>query len=392
MRSGDLAMMIGAVMAMVLIQMIFMRSYAAHVATSEEASASDLETLSISAHSPARSSADGWPSGVRIQHDSSQIVYQGVVWKTPAASVIAAVASGIMRSPHGQVGNASGVYDFGKWYWNPASNSNKRSNVPRRWGAPSKELKPKEFAYPLLSFVCVYDNLFQHIVFDVLPKVAFTCAFLQNNREVRVVVMNDLAGALVREACDVAPERFVEFAHRAFLAPVVYVPYFESGLKLGMVPPNSLRSLGPQSKTGTEVVYLPRDAGMKRSVENEAEVLATLRQRWPALKVLKLTNDWRKDRVQMERARIIVAPHGGALSNMIFAPVNTTIVEFLPLVRMKLAGENERPCYFGLAHGLGFTYHAVEPSRFDFNNGSMTVPAARLKAVLSQIPASDERR
>ena len=69
------------------------------------------------------------------------------------------------------------------------------------------------------------------------------------------------------------------------------------------------------------------------------------------------------------------------MANMIFAPVNTTVIEFLPLTHLKTRGENERPCYFGLARGMGFNYHAVEPSDFGFDK-PMTVPIEELKETL----------
>ena len=69
---------------------------------------------------------------------------------------------------------------------------------------------------------------------------------------------------------------------------------------------------------------------------------------------------------------------------MIFAPINTTILEFLPLTKLKTTGENERPCFFGLANGMGFHYHALEPSDFHFDS-AMTIPIDKLKTVMAVI-------
>ena len=169
------------------------------------------------------------------------------------------------------------------------------------------------------------------------------------------------------------------------------MPYFEGGegdgevLKMGIVPPQSVRPLGSATTPGgTDVVYFARKAGKTRAVTNEAEVLATLRRRWPKrqLRVVYPTNSWRRDRETVRNASVIVGPHGGAMANMVFAPANTTIIEFLPLVRYKREGKNERPCFFGLAHGLGFEYHAVEPSTFDFNRGGMVVSIEKLEALI----------
>ena len=69
------------------------------------------------------------------------------------------------------------------------------------------------------------------------------------------------------------------------------------------------------------------------------------------------------------------------MANMIFAPVRTIIIEFLPLTRLKTQGKNKCPCYFGLARGMGFDYHAIEPKNFDFEKPT-TVPVNELKQTL----------
>ena len=63
----------------------------------------------------------------------------------------------------------------------------------------------------------------------------------------------------------------------------------------------------------------------------------------------------------MSSARVIVAPHGGAVANIAFAPPGAHVMELITNKGLKI-----RPCYFGLAHALGFTYEYVEPQAFDF--------------------------
>ena len=145
-----------------------------------------------------------------------------------------------------------------------------------------------------------------------------------------------------------------------------------------------MRSLGSQIAPGTDVVYIARKAGTTRFVANEDEVLATLRTKWPNLRIVYPANAWRQDREAFRNAGVIIGPHGGGFANMIFAPVNATIIEFTPLVQYKHDGKNERPCYFGLAHGLGFEYHAVAPSKFNFDHGSMVVPTERVLDVMNK--------
>jgi len=293
------------------------------------------------------------------------------------ACAIASIAHATVLPPSGQVRNETGVYAFGKWYW---EREQQATTVPQA------------LEHPVLTLVMVWNDQFQNIVFDTLPKLTVVCPFLVESPRIRVLVMNTLQQDLVREACPLSKERFLVLKE-AVRAHVVYVPYFVGdGLKMGIVPPNSVRSLGSQTTPGSEVVYLARKAGTKRSVANEADVLATLRTQWPELRVVFPTSDWRQNRESVKNAAVIISPHGGAMANMIFAPVNTTIIEFTPLVQYKHEGKNERPCYFGLAHGLGFEYHAVAPSTFDFDHGSMVVPTKRLETVLDKLESSGSGR
>ena len=74
------------------------------------------------------------------------------------------------------------------------------------------------------------------------------------------------------------------------------------------------------------------------------------------------------------------ADAGGGMGNIVFAPVGTRVVEFIP-------PHSSRPCFMGLAGALGFEYHALAPehagdSAAFFNHDHMTVPIEELKRVV----------
>ena len=115
-------------------------------------------------------------------------------------------------------------------------------------------------------------------------------------------------------------------------------------------------------------------------------MLAALRERWPELRVLYPTGDWRANRAALANASVLVGPHGGAFANMVFLPENATVLEFSPVVRLWKRGENPRPFYLGLAVGLGLTYYALAPNEpVSFDGGPMTVPVDDLRALLRLI-------
>jgi capsular polysaccharide biosynthesis protein len=323
-----------------------------------------------------------WSQVLHIDHRNPELSYGGLLFDTPVASVLGQVERATVHRS-GLVVNGSGAHTFDTWYWE----ADAKKGGPRVNMANCFKLDRL-----VLSILIHHSENFQHTIFQTLPAIAFVCQFLLANPTVLVLTLASLARDLVREVCPLPADRFLLFPEdsKCVSASVVYVPYYESKdpavkLKMGMVPPRSLVTLGPLAP-GTDIVYLPRPHGKVRSVKNEGEVLATLRAFFPGLIVHVPTEDWRRDREALKNARIVIAPHGGACSNMIFAPANATFVELTPLLKMKREGVNERPCYFGLAHALGFTYHAIEPMYVKGNSNSffddriMTVPVAAVRA------------
>lgn len=306
-----------------------------------------------------------------VDFKTTAMAFKDTTWRTPGQLCVWPVQNAsILRS--GRVFNGTSAYTFDKWYWEthaPETN-HLRANV--RAG--------KKF----ISFVQIWQDVFQHMTFDTYPKSKLLCPFMTQHPELDILVMNDLQRDLIRESCTLPGGRFKNLIGTVSAASIA-VTVWPGDFKMGIVPPDSFTSLGPQHKRGDTAIYIPRRKGAARSVTNEKDVLNVLRNHFGyKLLVYNPKNNWREDRTIFESASIIIGPHGGAMANMIFAPVKTTIIEFLPLTRLKSQGENERPCYFGLARGMGFDYHAVEPSDFRFE-GPMTVSVNELEKALGSI-------
>lgn len=308
--------------------------------------------------------------------DKHTIEYENVTWKTPKAFRIVCVANATILNPSGLVFNKSGPFNFNKYYWRREEHLIKKVK---------QNTQIQTIAY---SLVQLYSQVFQHIVFDGLSRVALSCTWLKERTEVVIVVMNKLMGELVREYCKLDVKRFHVLTKAvSFLS--ICVPYFEvSDLQMGELPPDTMTSLGSQTTMGHRFIYIARKKGSKRSVVNEKDVLSAISEIWPSVKVVFPINDWKKDRTEFENARVIIGPHGGAFSNMIFAPINTTIVEFLPVKSLKLRNEIDRPCFLKLAYALKFRYFSVESKlAFDFYK-PMNVSISVLKDVLIKVNTS----
>lgn len=305
---------------------------------------------------------------------NNEIVYDNLTWKTPAMFNITCISNATILYPHGLVFNKFKPFSFGKWYWRKDEGKIHRvQNV---------------LSYPkhAFSLVQIWDNNFQHITFDTIPRVALSCKWLQQRPLIIIIILNNLQGDLIREFCPLEQDRF-RILNRTTSFSSICVPYFDQNFQMGIVPPGSMTSLGSQTKVGTDVVYIARKRGRSRSVLNEEEVLLTIREILSNVTVVYPTGNWRENRKLFENARVIIGPHGGAFGNIIFAPTRTIVIEFTPLKSLRLRKQNERPCYFGLSHALGFTYYSVEPKIFNYEK-PMTMDITKLKNVLQKVVES----
>ena len=112
-----------------------------------------------------------------------------------------------------------------------------------------------------------------------------------------------------------------------------------------------LRSLFPESGAGPEKIYLRRGAGRRRLV-NEAELEAALaRMGFVSVEPERLTVA--EQAKLLSSARSVVAPHGAALTNLVFAPRGALLMElFHP--------EHKNRCYINLAAACGHRYVALD--------------------------------
>jgi capsular polysaccharide biosynthesis protein len=113
-----------------------------------------------------------------------------------------------------------------------------------------------------------------------------------------------------------------------------------------------LRSLVPQKSSGPEKVFLSRRGVGGRQLANEAVLQAALESRgFVAIQPEKLSV---AEQAQfLGSARCVVAPHGAALTNLVFAPPGALLVElFHP--------QHKNRCYVNLAAACGHRYASLD--------------------------------
>lgn len=112
-----------------------------------------------------------------------------------------------------------------------------------------------------------------------------------------------------------------------------------------------LRSLFPERVSGPNKVYLRRGAGRRR-LANEAELEAALAKiGFVAIDPQRLTVF--EQVKQLSAAQFVVAPHGAALTNMIFAPPGGLMLElFHP--------RHKNNCFVNIAAACGLHYKGLD--------------------------------
>ena len=102
---------------------------------------------------------------------------------------------------------------------------------------------------------------------------------------------------------------------------------------------------GPRTR-----LYVGRPPGVRRGVSNEAAMRPLLEAAGFEIVVME-GRTVAEQAALLARADVVIAPHGGALTNMIFCRPGTKVVELL--------SRHVYPYYYGLAAMCGHRYHAI---------------------------------
>lgn len=137
----------------------------------------------------------------------------------------------------------------------------------------------------------------------------------------------------------------------------------------------------PQADLG-ERIYISRAGASRRRVINEAEVATYIREQEFA--VVQLENYSFAEQVSiMARARVMVSIHGAGLTNMLFMPVGSKVLE----LQMQDDGTNRY--YYTLSADLGISYYyqfcAPNDASLTVQDADLLVDMAEFKRTVSQV-------
>jgi len=123
-------------------------------------------------------------------------------------------------------------------------------------------------------------------------------------------------------------------------------------LKMPKFIPQWIKHIYPTPPTTKPRIklYITRPRGVRRRIANEKEIIPLLEQ--AGFTIMAMEGLSVADQAAlMSRVDVIMSPHGGALSNMVFCRPGTSVVE--------LFSEHVFPYYYGLAAICGHRYHAI---------------------------------
>ncbi len=116
-----------------------------------------------------------------------------------------------------------------------------------------------------------------------------------------------------------------------------------------------------------------------RSIVNHDEVLEGLRKLTPDMEWHVFNEATIADTVDLfSRAKVIVAPHGAGLTNMIFSKKGIKIIEFMPI-------EHPNICYWHLSEVVGHQYNMIPVNEVD--GGKLSVDMGEVQPILSELLA-----
>ncbi len=133
-----------------------------------------------------------------------------------------------------------------------------------------------------------------------------------------------------------------------------------------------------------KIVLISRRQNMIRSVLNGAEVAESVIKMFPEAEIVFLEDLKFFEQVNLfNRAKVVIGPHGGGMTNILFCKPGTSIIEF------QLPGQGIM--YRHIAHVLGLRYTAYVPEHFDAATSGFVIDCNKLvECISAELSARDD--
>lgn len=201
-------------------------------------------------------------------------------------------------------------------------------------------------------------HCYYHWMLELLPKFGLLERAGISAANIDNVVIKEIVGdwqlqTLAR--CGIKPEQIVNAVDGQYFEceRVLHVD-LNAGINLKMhrFIPQWMKHLYPVDARGQERLrlYISRPPGVRRGISNEAAFEPLLKAHGFTSVVMEGLSV-AEQAALLARADVVMAAHGGALTNMVFCRPGTHVIE--------LMSRHVYPYYYGLAASCGHIYHAV---------------------------------
>ena len=208
-------------------------------------------------------------------------------------------------------------------------------------------------------------HCYYHWMLDLLPKMGVLEKAGIPLSSIDHFLVRELNGSFQKETLEklgIDASRIIETKKDSYLQcdKLLHVE-IDNGINMKMhrLVPNYMKHLfPPMYPVGDRIkLYISRPAGVRRGIANEEALLPILEDAGYTVSTMEGMSVHDQSQL-LARADVLISPHGGALTNMVFCRPGIKVVE--------LFGRHVYPFYYGLAQMCGHEYHAVLESSSDY--------------------------
>jgi len=202
-------------------------------------------------------------------------------------------------------------------------------------------------------------DCYYHWMMDLLPKLGYLQSIGMDLSEIDHFLVRSAQTSFQKQTLTklgIDASRIIETADHPYLqcdeALIINLDH-RINMSMNRFVPHWIRDTYLEKQTrlpGNRKLYITRPEGVRRGVENESELLPIFKAHgFEVLAMEGLTIG--EQAAILSDTTVLASPHGGALTNMVFAKSGMKIIE--------LFGEHVYPYYYGLSNLCGHDYHAL---------------------------------
>lgn len=266
-------------------------------------------------------------------------------------------------------------YTCNKWY--------NKLNTPTKVSNMYKDMK-------IVSLVQIWNNFFQHITFDTLPKIPMLKQLIITDDDIYILVMNKIQKKLLIDFGGITDSKILirKNNNTGYVTQCAYYINFinSSGkaTKMGSCGYGLLQDYIKQDIDLNEYVcYISRRGNNKRciNVNQENNLIRSLYKLCNInnKKLKVFINPSNPDELKniLSNCCLFISVHGGAMGNIIWCNKDVKVVEIIPFDKLQ-----ERPCFYYLANALGLEYHNFKPEYFEFEKNNVIIDNLKLEKLI----------